>query len=772
MFDKLFDFGNLNNFMQTMTQAANEKAVAAKETAEVNVREKERITDSAVEYNTEAQKALDRLQGVNAKGEEARQLAESMNPIDRITLIGEQILDPRNFTAEGRSRQISEMSQSLGVQGQIHNIQVNESAARIDEAVARETMATIGVDAKMATLRMQVDGLNLANQAIAQTETLRQQNLMQQDLPAIQKVLMGPPNPALKGKIAIAGMTYTPAEIQEREKALTTRNQLAMLAPQSTDPDFASKLRVHHDLQLANFALPELEALKANQYIMPDGTQVEPGVWDVHYTRQNQLQQQALTTQMNQLAIENQVPTMLKDSMQMATNLAPFANPGTPLAMARNGFIAASNNVAALAAQDVTPNGKMVQISALQQAQKQLIQAVDTEATKKAAGDKQLADIYRDQMLGQPIQPAQIEDVLRSRYIKGSGFGEILPNDAAMRVRKNADTNLAKMRQANASGFDAMGNEKSDKQLKEDAINEALEQERNEAGIVGINLIQRNVGQRKDNPAIKAGMVPGQLDEIQMRAHTIALDNVAQRESLSQAEILAIKNGKPADAGITAERAAMIAQSINVESVMTEYDLFEKQKPGLGYEMQQWYSTVLPELARNYTLGLDPIQQTLTGDKVLQEAQKLGQMYTMADESASSRGRQMATEISTGARRPENMWPVLLHTDKRLADSQKSTLFYDVIDPAIKQARARGANDEVATQAVFDALNGFKSDDPVLMGSLKTMMRELPTQLDNFQTTWTYILAQNQTSLRRVGLLKNNPEEANKQVRSVIPWMK
>lgn len=771
MFDKLFDFSDISNFMSTLTESANQKAVAAKEVARVASVEKSNIADSADRYNAEAQKSLERLQGINAKGDEARRMAESTNIIDRISLIGDQILDPRNFTAEGRSRQISEMTQSLGAQGQIHNIEVNASEARIEETKASAILATAGVDAQMTKLRTQVDGLSLMNTAMAQTESLRQRNLADTDLPTIQQALLAPPDPSLNGKIVIAGMTYEPAELRERQKNLETRNALSMLTPQATDPDFAAKLRVNQNLQLANYSLPELETLRANKYIMPDGTQVEPQVWDGHYERQNSLQQQALQRQMNQATLENQVPMMLKESMTMADKLQTAATPGTPLSMARNNFLAAANNVATLAAQDTTPNGKMFQVAALQKAQQEMVKAVDIEANRKAAGDKQLADIYRDQMLGQPIQPSQVEDVLRSRYVKGSGFGEILPSETAIRVRKNADQSFLKLKQAAASNLDPMATKQSDKELKEQAIAEAIELERSEAGNVGINKIQQASSQRTDNPAIKSGMVPAMVFDTQIRAAETAWQDIGHKAGLTPDQIIMVRNGKYAEAGLSAEKASSIISEANVASVSYEYDMYEKQKPGLGYEMQQWYMKTLPEMARNYTSNLDPIHQTMTGDAVLDQAQKLGTMYTMADESANGRGLKMAQEMATGAKKPENMWPVLLHMNGRLADSQKQAIYYDVIMPAITQSRSQGANDDVTTAAIFQALTTYKSNDPTLMSAIKTAQRELPQELDRFNVMWSTVMAQGAESRLKSRLVGKDPAKAEAQINKVMPWL-
>ena len=772
MFENMFDFGNVKNFLDTMTQVTNQKAAAAKEVAQVAAGEKAQIADSATRYEAEAQKALTRLGGINTAGEDARAKAESNNIIDRVTLIGDQILNPRNYTAKGREAQIGEMSQSLAMQGQIHSIEVNASMARIQDAEAKATMKTAGVDATMSALRAQVDGLALMNNAIAQTETLRQSALAVTDLPTLTAALAAPPNPEAKGKIVLNGMSYTPYELKERQVQLENREKLAMLAPSSMDPDFMQKIKVHHDMQLANYSLPDLMKLKTDGYVMPDGTQVEPGLWDAHYNRQNQLQQDALQTQMNAAMLEQQVPAMLQESQLMAQNVKKYAQPGTPLAIAQQNFNIAAEGVARLAAADVTPMGKSVQITALNKAQEGLVRAVEQEAVRKAGGDKALAEIFRSQMLGYEIQPAQVEDVVKSRYVKGAGFGEILPNESALRVRKNADNYLQEAVKANAANFDSMAPNKSQKELKEEAIGKALEQERQEAGIVGINTIQRAVVTRKDNPAIKAGLVPGQLNEITMRSSAVAEKKVMDREGLSLEQLLAIKAGRPANAGITNERAAIIAESINVEAVQTEYDLYEQQRPGLGYEMQQWLQTTLPEMAQNYTANMSVFERTLAGDGVSIEAQRLAQMYTLADESATERSRKMAAEIATGARKPENMWPVLLHMQKQLGDSQKQAVYYDIVQPAIAQARSLGGNDETVSNAVFEAMTKFKSDDPTLMSAVKTMQRGLPDELDRFHTMWATIMSKGEISPIRGARVGNDPELAAKKLETVLPWLK
>lgn len=769
--DKLFDFSNTSNMLETLMNSANQQNAAAKEYADRVAQQRANVVDSASRYEAEAQKALTNLQRVQERGDRARQLAESDSIIDRITLIGEQILNPRDYTADGRSRQIQEQSQQLAAQGQVFNAENTKTDAALNLAQAEYLKASTSAMAGVNMIKANVDGLELMQKGMIATETMRQQNLSLLDRDTLQKATMGPVDPKLNGKVAINGMTYTPVEIQERIKALETREKLAFMSPQATDPQFAAKLEIAQDMQLSTYSLSDLNALKDHGYIMPDGSQVSPNLWDSHYKRQAEMQQSAFDLAMNEQLMKNQVPLMLSDSQALAKNVTTYAAPGTPLAVANNNFLAAANGVAEIAARDQTPEGKIKQVGVLQAAQQNLIKAVDAEANRKAGGDKQLAEIYRAQIIGQQVEPAMVEDVIRSRYIKGSGFGELLPSDVSNRIRKNADMNYDQFKLAAAKDMDPMSPKKSDKELREDAVNQAMEQERHTAGINGINLIQKNVGNRTDSPAAKAGMIPGQVWEIQQRASQIAFDNVAMAENLTQEQILAIKNGRPESAGLTRERAALIAQRVNTEAVMAEYDLYDQQRPGLGYEMQQWFSGALKDMARSYTESLPSLQKVMTGDSVLIQADKLAQRYAMADESATERGRKLAAELATGAKKPENMWPVLLQMQNRMTDSQRQAVYFGVIAPAIKQARAKNANDTVASDMVFDAINSFKSDDSTLMSAIKQLQRGLPEELDKFHTMWTVIMHANQTNTIRAQRVGSDPTLATQQLGKVLPWL-
>lgn len=766
-----FGFSGIKNFLDTVTVAANQKAASAKKTAEVVQFEASQVADSQMEYADSADKALVRLKEVEAQGTKARAMADSGNIFDRISLIGDQILTPQEYTREGRMGRTAEIGSNLALEGQIQSIKISASQARVQERQADETVETMDSSAGLAKLQMQVDAMGMAAQAIQTTETLRATNLSKIDLPTLDKAMVGPV-PA-NGKVTIDGFQYSPLEIRERQKDLDTRTKLSFLSPSVTDPDLAAKMKVHQGLTLQTMSLPDLEALRSNNYMLPDGSQVFGDVWDHEYDRKRQMQAITLDRKYNDTVVMNQLPVMMQDATTMLKSGQKYYVPGTPAGSARNKFQAELQSIATDMKSDPTPEAAVIQTKRIQSAQDRYIQEVTLESKRLAGGDTALTAIYTNQRLGLPMSSDDVSSFVVSRYKEGKDFGTgVLPDGMSRKFKGYADEALIGVKRAQAQDILGVEGKLTDKDMRERAAQQAYERLQMDSGVEGMNVIQQAIRQRTDSPAAKAGLVPGQLQDIGDRAFKLASDEVAQTENITEAQMEAIRAGRFEDTGFAIDRGQAIAEQINTKSMFYEYDLLDKTRPGLGYEMQQWYGSILPEMARSYTAGLDPTEQAATGDSVLTEAQKFHQLMTYADESATDRGKQTAIEMSVGAKKPENMWPVILQLDKTLADSQKQTIFYDVIVPAMKQARAKNADDPLTTQAVFDALARYKSEDKTTMAAINGFTRNMPALMDSFSNVWDIQLARTSLTSRRPGQTNLPQLDLNASIKKLVPWMR
>src|SRR6185369_14600674 len=135
-----------------------------------------------------------------------------------------------------------------------------------------------------------------------------------------------------------------------------------------------------------------------------------------------------------------------------------------------------------------------------------------------------------------------------------------------------------------------------------------------------INTIQRLSYRRQDHPAAVAGMAPGQIEEVSLRASSKAAADVMEMEGVTPEQFAFIQAGNYSAAGVSDDKGSLIAQEYNATALSTEYDLLEAQKPGLGYQTQQWYMKNMGEMARAYVANMDPMENALTGDQILTQA--------------------------------------------------------------------------------------------------------------------------------------------------------
>jgi len=772
----LFEMPDLKNFMDTISVAASQKAAAHKQTLLTTQRESEAITDSAEAYNNDAVAALQDIHQIEAQGATARSMADSGNLFERIALIGDQMLTPQAYTRAGREGRMQEISQTLAVKGQIQGIAIDTAKARISEALSTEAVTTADADASLAKLTMQADALTMINQGLVAGQTLRMNNLATLDLPILQKALNGPVPP--DGKIKINGMAYTPLELKEQSKKLETRGLLSMLSPAETDPDYVTKLRAHQALGLQTLSRDELLKIRADGFIMNDGTVVDSATWAEAYSRETAVQNEIIQSQIQSASIQNQLPGLLKDAQTMLDAGAKQITPGTPASMASTRFRAAMQTVATTVTADGSDASKAKAMVTLQSAQDTYIKEITAESKRQAGGDEKLAAIYTNRFLGLPPSEQQLGDFLVERFKDQKGFGEVLtdPQDARL-LKTNADQEYFRLKQAQAQ--DVMGNNATlkDDELRAQAMRTAMIKTAKDKAVEAMNVIQPALSYRDDNPAKAAGLLPQQIQNKMRQAAIMANDDVKRQFGITDAQVEAIRSGRPQDAGMADGDIKAAAGQLNASAIFAEYDLFDAVRPGLGYDMQQWVAKTAPELAKAYSSKLTPEVQTLVGSAVIDEAMRFNDMYAAADETATRRGREMAVTMGVGAKRPENMWPVLLQINPILSDPQRETLYYDVILPVITQQRAIGANDDAVAAAAFDAVSNYKSDDKIVNAAVQTLQRELPGSLAQFNVMWDSAMAGIKFPGNPFGVTSNldfssRAPTLEHELRKSIPWLK
>lgn len=493
MLENLFGENGLGGFLGKLSDNLSQQQSIDERAAGAIAREKSQLVEDSSRYQAATEKAAGELDKINAAGDEARRLAESGNIFDRIQLIGEQVLNPRDFTREARTARTAEVNQGLAAEAQILGAKSQATNLRLDEIQAQHTLETLRLGADMNRIKGIVAGSQMAAQALVVNEQLRTFGLTKVELPAIQQALAGPKNP--NGKVTINGFEYSDVELRERAKELDVREKLSLLSPQATDPQYAAKLNTQHQLMMAGMKAPELEAIKQNGYRMSDGTQVDPAIWEDAYNREQRVNAAQTERIMREQQVQFMVPSALDEGQKILDATQQFNIPGSKINSARITYMSTLAAAAGLEeeAKKRSPDGtidngtRYQQLTLLEKAKANYFSEIQSEAMRKAGGDKTLGDLYFKQFTGQPIDPTEIRDSMRTRYIDKKGLGSLLDGESTERMRKKADQISQDMRIQQAQNMNLDAVKLNESTIREQAFNQAFEEERSRKAAILFN---------------------------------------------------------------------------------------------------------------------------------------------------------------------------------------------------------------------------------------------------------------------------------------------
>jgi hypothetical protein len=148
----------LTDLLTAVSDAVTKKQDTTKNFISVQQEQADRVAASSEKVHQAAQDSIVRLDKLAEAGNESRRLASSDNLLDRIELLGGQIINPGEYTRSGRTSRRAEVSQELSLRNQVHNITVQDSLADLAAAEAAVKGATL-------ELGMVTEGIQASNQA-------------------------------------------------------------------------------------------------------------------------------------------------------------------------------------------------------------------------------------------------------------------------------------------------------------------------------------------------------------------------------------------------------------------------------------------------------------------------------------------------------------------------------------------------------------------------------------------------------------------------------
>ena len=784
-----FETTDANRILNVAADMANQQTAANRDFANEAVRARTTVDQSSERMQRAATESLGKIDLIQRKERREKELAGG-GLLDQIRLVGEQVLDPEGFTQEGRAKSRAEISQRLGLESQIHNITAQSAAADIELAEAQRQARLVDSTSDYNVLQAQNAMLAAERQKRTELESVRATNLTTFDTAQVTSAL-NELTATGQDRIAIGGFDYTATELRERGTAIETREALSLLSPQASDPDYAAKLSVQQNLHLQTMKLPELKAIRSAGGLMPDGTSVNPALLDAHIERQQNFANQAAQEEINRFNIDNALPVQLEVATQRVARMESAAPAGSKTASSIQQYKGVLSLVSKKLKAGAQPQELLAYQKILSAQEEALAANVKDDALRRAGGDKELASIYEDQLLGQKTDPYKIQDIITSRLESNKGLGTILPGQDG--VELNRKFKKLYQQKLNASSAD-FGGTSDKKELKAQAAPETLEEYYAEHQARAVGAIEKISYSQTDFPAVIAGLTPGQLNHMSTQAAMETRGIIGDELGLSSTQVSAIHTGHWQETDLTAGQVQQYKQQYNEAVNVVMVQMLERQHEGLAGKIAAYYTANGEKLIKAYLSSLEPTQADLIAPHVATAATDFANSMIYAESLGQQRGLTALIENTAKRRDPEFTVAAALENSS-LDDSYKARVFNEVVKPAIDAARALNMTSDGIAAAVNDALRTADQSDPVMKSALGTFIRELPKEWSKIDKMGRAMIhnAMRQSAMQRnaqrQGALKENiesptyvpggrnntgligPSQAD-SLGAIFPWMK
>lgn len=709
-------------------QAANARArTRAERIAADRLRgQSERVTDSATQYHGAAKKMEADLDALERERNESIRLATSDNPLDRIELIGKQILNPRSFTRDGRISRAAEMSQILAMRGQIHNVNLTEIQAQTASILADRDAAMIQGETAFERLQTRVTALATMQQGLALTESMRSAALSKQTADTLDTALSLPSDSL--GYHTIGNFKYSRTELETRRRAM---QELDLINSLTLDHTNSQAVDAYQRLVIPKLSVDELQEIRDNDF-MHNGMMMNPALIRTELAQKKNEQGERVAEAWNRSLSSNnmlqQEYTRAKDTVERLQDSFP-ATSQLGAAMVRY-----KTRVGAVASfGEKSPDSievRMQQMAELATAEQEFIGAVEREAKVQAKGDSRLEPILKNQLLGIPPDPAMLFEYGRVQFGANKAFVRGFGTEVGVKLQREAEKRFMELKGDQGNyGLNSVDT----KGLREMAFDDAFDNITQDGGLAALNGAHLRLAARKDSPLAQAEIYGAEAQEIESRATIIASQRVAADYGLDAEKLEAVLAEREGDADITRGTGQEIRAEFNKTLVFAEYDLMELKEPGLGGRYAKWYRDNALQESLQVNERLHKESATLFAGATQDRYLEASNLWTVADESATGRSNQLATEALTQLQAPNTVFAAAIEATTEIPNDMKSRLWIEIIEPTFAQINQNRLSREEANQLIIGALTAGHPTDKALNSAAKKVVRAIPYTLDAIQ---------------------------------------
>lgn len=669
---------------------------------------------------------------------EQEKLRSSGDPMDFLTAIGNEIVDPGKYTRAGRTQRVAEATQQMNVATQVAGLK-QAAMADLGKAVeANFTASQGGLDTATLTLQQQNELLQAEVTKVAsQAQVLANQTSMQ------QTALMSMSSQQLKALAAnakgqpidVGGIMIQPGILQERMEAIDERELLGeqrALTRESKRFELDAKLAKK---ELETMTVEELRPLLlqgSDKYNLAD-------IESVYQTKQNAMTA-AIERDSKIFQFTDFGASVLAPAIQDLERVLPNIPKGSPLESAASGYktmlVAVTSGL-----QEYQKSGQPIPVEMIDAANKTLIAAresfdkrIEQEATFKSKGDKDLKDIYMETYRGNQPPQASVESAIQTRLKKGAPLEDVLPPKEAKRISQLYTEKFQTIKKANQFNSDL-----KDDDIKQMAIQQAMEQGVKESITARTEGIIAGQVFAPDHP-LAGRFSPEQLVGVMGSADQRGLATFQQTYSLSDEEMGSFLAGNPVPGKVTQADAAVLAR-IQTQELMLELD---SKESGLGRRFADWWvksgttyvqQTQAKNAAAASATGVQA--QVMEGFANKIESEQMG-AYSMilanAAEDYDGKKSERYQQMISFDLNPSHRQAALLQFDDSLTDGERQTFMKGFILPIVSEAQKAGKDYDDTNAMIEQAIDANMAPDPQIAKILKKVAQTRPKIVNNLES--------------------------------------
>jgi hypothetical protein len=740
-----FGLGGLTDAIAASANALRVKQQAELQTNQQREQANQQLAEIASQQASVSQQLVDSLAPIlktvsdtQAGKEEQEALRSSGNPLDFLTSIGNEIVDPGKYTASGRSKRVAEATQMMNVSTQVAGLK-QAAMADLGKAVEANFAAGQGeLNAATLTLQQQNELLDSQVKAVStkagvlQTQAAMQETaLMQmstQQLKALATKSNGQP-------IDVDGIMIQPGILQARMEAVDERELISenrALARQANRLDLDAKLAKK---ELETMSVEELRPMLLNgsdKYSLAD-------IQSVYQTKQTAMSA-AIERDSKIFQFTDFGASVLAPAIQDLERTLPNIPKGSPLESAAQGYrsmlVAVTSSL-----QEYQKSGQPIPVELIDSANKTLVAAresfdkrIEQEAKFKSKGDKDMNDIYLETYRGNQPPQASVESAIQTRLKKGAPLEDVLPAKEAKRVSQLYNEKYQTIKKANQFNGDL-----KDDDIKQMAIQQALEQGVKESITQRSEAIVSGQVFAPDHP-LAGRFTPESLVGLIGSADQRGLASFQQTYGLNDEEMATFLSGNPVPGKVTQADAAVLAR-IQTQELMMDLD---SRESGLGKRYADWwvkngsgYVQQTQQKNAQVASATGVQAQVMEGFANKIETEQMG-AYSMilasAAEDYDGKKSERYQQMISFDLNPSHRQAALLQFDDSLTDGERQTFMKGFVLPIVAEAQKANRDYDDINTLIEQAIDANMTQDPQVAKILKKVAQNRPKIVNNLES--------------------------------------